>query len=199
MTMPTIDVLGIAADREPQRNGLVRNAVAPAMITSLLFIGGTSAITTTESNQSPVFYGTGWFDGEAPSVPSATTADRVADLKHRSGLTWEQFGKLFGVSRRAVHHWADGGNLTAANLARLDVVANRISHQTGLPADVRAWLFSVDESGSTRFAVWVRELTNREPSDGRGIAEQLNYNVDGEHMSGKLAEAEGTGIALREL
>jgi hypothetical protein len=199
VTTATIDVLDVTDAGEPQRNNSVWTTVAPAMISTALLLGGTGTITTTESNLTPAFYGTGWFDEVISPASSATPAVRVDDLKHRSGLTWEQLGKLFGVSRRAVHHWVNGGNLTAANLARLDVLSERFSRRTGPPADVRAWLFSVDESGSTPFAAWVRELTQRKPSDGRGLAEQLIYNVDGEHISGKLAGAEATGIELREL
>lgn len=55
----------------------------------------------------------------------------VRCLHDASGLTWEQLGRLFGVSRRAVHHWANGGKMTAFHaeaLARLTQVVD------GLPA-----------------------------------------------------------------
>ena len=38
-------------------------------------------------------------------------ADELRWLKAHSGLTWEQLGKAFGVSRRAVHLWANGGRM----------------------------------------------------------------------------------------
>lgn len=43
------------------------------------------------------------------------TAVAIRELHDYSGLTWEQIAKLFGVSRRAVHLWASGGRLSAAN------------------------------------------------------------------------------------
>jgi DNA-binding transcriptional regulator YiaG len=48
-------------------------------------------------------------------VPARASADLIRDLRQRSGLTWDQLGRLFGVSRRAVHLWASGGRLNAAN------------------------------------------------------------------------------------
>jgi len=45
--------------------------------------------------------------------------DEVTWIKDHSGLTWEQLGKVFGVSRRAVHMWANGGRLNESNARRL--------------------------------------------------------------------------------
>jgi hypothetical protein len=36
-------------------------------------------------------------------------------LWERSGLTWDQLARLFGVSRRAVHSWATGSRLNASH------------------------------------------------------------------------------------
>ncbi len=50
---------------------------------------------------------------------TATEADvtsrAVSELRRISGLTWEQLGQLFGVSRRSVHFWASGRPMNAAN------------------------------------------------------------------------------------
>lgn len=40
-------------------------------------------------------------------------------LRDDSGLTWEQLAKLFGVSRRALHLWANGGRLNTAHEEQL--------------------------------------------------------------------------------
>jgi hypothetical protein len=73
-------------------------------------------------------------------------------LKQHSGLTWEQLGKVFGVSRRAVHMWANGGRLNEANAQRLReftaVVANIESRVAGpMPEGVRAALMRLDQDG----------------------------------------------------
>lgn len=48
-----------------------------------------------------------------------TSKDLIAELRSIASFTWEQTSKLFGVSRRTVHLWAAGGNLSAHNEERL--------------------------------------------------------------------------------
>lgn len=50
---------------------------------------------------------------------SETSEQAIARLRRLSGLTWDQLGELFEVSRRSVHFWASGKPLNAANEARL--------------------------------------------------------------------------------
>lgn len=47
---------------------------------------------------------------EELSIPSI-----LQKIRKRTALTWEQLGLIFGVSRRAVHHWANGNPVTAYN------------------------------------------------------------------------------------
>lgn len=47
--------------------------------------------------------------------PQVSTADLIVELRDTASFTWEQTSKLFGVSRRTVHLWAAGGNMTAQN------------------------------------------------------------------------------------
>ena len=37
-----------------------------------------------------------------------STAEAILEIRRRSGLTWESLSDLFNVSRRTVHHWANG-------------------------------------------------------------------------------------------
>lgn len=45
---------------------------------------------------------------EADSPRLQSTAQAILELRRRSGLTWELLSKLLHVSRRSVHHWANG-------------------------------------------------------------------------------------------
>ena len=60
------------------------------------------------------------------ATASDVTSRAVSELRRISGLTWEQLGQLFGVSRRSVHFWASGRAMNAANeqhlLKVLDIV-----------------------------------------------------------------------------
>ena len=49
------------------------------------------------------------------SSSALTAQETVRWLHNESGLTWDQIGKVFGVSRRAVHMWANGARMNAAN------------------------------------------------------------------------------------
>jgi len=45
----------------------------------------------------------------------AVSSNPVVELKRITGFTWDQIAKALGVSRRTIHLWAAGGNMTAAN------------------------------------------------------------------------------------
>jgi transcriptional regulator with XRE-family HTH domain len=78
----------------------------------------------------------------------STNRERVKELYARSGLTWDQLGKAFGVSRRAVHHWATGGKLSSSNAATLAELSAFIGARPDLaPAQMRKAFFEPDRSG----------------------------------------------------
>ena len=43
----------------------------------------------------------------------------LEEVKDRAGLTWEQVGRLLGVSRRSVHKWLRGETMASSNEERL--------------------------------------------------------------------------------
>ena len=53
--------------------------------------------------------------GQIEHAPAESTAEAVMEIRRRSGLTWEELGDLFDVSRRSVHHWANGKSVTASH------------------------------------------------------------------------------------
>jgi DNA-binding transcriptional regulator YiaG len=52
----------------------------------------------------------------------------IAELRRRSGLTWEQLARLFDVDRRSVHFWASGKPMNAANEERLGRLLAVVRH-----------------------------------------------------------------------
>lgn len=56
--------------------------------------------------------------------PAPAQAAAIAELRRRSGLTWEELAGLFGVSRRSVHFWASGKPMNSAN----EEVLNQLLH-----------------------------------------------------------------------
>jgi hypothetical protein len=85
---------------------------------------------------------------EPPALPS--TAESVARLHVDSGLTWDQMGRLFGVSRRAVHLWASGKHMNARNIELLSTLQKLVASAPGnSPEQRRAWLFTAGPNGDS--------------------------------------------------
>lgn len=76
-------------------------------------------------------------NGSAPCIMVAARAEEtkapiqlmISELKEGSGLTWDQIGKLVGVSRRAVHNWLSG---QVAKPAHVEAVSNLLDRVRAL-------------------------------------------------------------------
>lgn len=85
---------------------------------------------------------------DAVGVHSASDQENVRWVHETSGLTWEQLGKVFGVSRRAVHLWANGGRLNARNAETLSELVAIVRDLPGRNAqERRALLLAPDAEG----------------------------------------------------
>lgn len=119
--------------------------VGAATATSVL-LGAPAAVASPATATSIVI------NAPAASSPRAfeSMPTKVKRMRELSGLTWDQFARAFNVSRRAAHHWASGGNLSAANAALLDEF-DRLLTAIGLtqPEDVRRALINADDSGES--------------------------------------------------
>lgn len=83
--------------------------------------------------------------GQIRQVPAESTARAILEIRRRSGLTWEELGDLFDVSRRSVHHWASGKPVSAGNdrmIRRILAAVRRLD--PGSPSGARAQLLAVD-------------------------------------------------------
>lgn len=85
---------------------------------------------------------------EAPeAVPS--TAEQVLELRDSSGLTIDQIGRLFGVSRRSVHNWINGKVLNPRHEERLAQILEVLRNlPSDTPAGRRAVLLDAREGRS---------------------------------------------------
>jgi transcriptional regulator with XRE-family HTH domain len=103
----------------------------------------------------------------ASSAPSATqrpepsTAAIVQELRQKSGLTWDQLGRLVGVSRRAVHLWVAGGRVNAHHLellTQLHQIVDRLPATS--PVERRALLFQTRRGEPSIFDAFLRQRTS---------------------------------------
>jgi transcriptional regulator with XRE-family HTH domain len=96
---------------------------------------------------------------------SIASADNIRLIYEKSGLTWEQIARLFGVSRRAVHSWAAGSRVSSRHLEAILDLSGRLSRRPGSPDENRTWLldsamgpsiFEQIRAGSARSAMQAR-------------------------------------------
>lgn len=71
-------------------------------------------------------------------------ADKLRYLREAADVTWEQLAQGFGVSRRAIHLWAAGGRMSAANEATLRWLAESLAGMSKVSSeDARKAMFSL--------------------------------------------------------
>lgn len=69
--------------------------------------------------------------------------ESIRDLRRISGLTWEQISSLFDVSRRTVHLWDNGKQMTRENQEKLgNIILALTSFDTGSPVENRRILLT---------------------------------------------------------
>ena len=84
--------------------------------------------------------------GQIMPVPAQSTAEAIMEIRRRSGLTWEELGDLFDVSRRSVHHWANGKPVTTSHDRMIHRMLAAVRHlDRGDQASTRALLLAVDQ------------------------------------------------------
>lgn len=119
---------------------------------------------------------------DAPPAPAASTAGLVNKLHTQSGLTWDQVGRLLGVSRRAVHMWAAGKRMNARNAELLaDLVRLVDMAPAGTPDERRSWLFTATADGVTpieRFLSQHRQPGQPLSGSGYTAAQMLGITTD---------------------
>ena len=90
--------------------------------------------------------------GRVISDPIPNFQQAVGEIRRRSGLTWEQLARVFGVGRRSVHFWARGARPSAENAERIGRVLRIVRElDTGSPDRTRAALLDASSHGRSIF------------------------------------------------
>jgi DNA-binding XRE family transcriptional regulator len=86
--------------------------------------------------------------GAIPAGPAATSdAENTRWLRENSGLTWDQLGKLFGVSRRTVHLWANGARMNTRNAEALAQAVGMVKGIAAQTPDARRTAILANTNG----------------------------------------------------
>lgn len=89
------------------------------------------------------------FSSPSTQQSAEITRRAIAELRRISGLTWDQLGQLFEVSRRSVHFWASGKPLNAANEERLLRILDIVRQfDRGDARSTRSALFEIVDNSS---------------------------------------------------
>jgi hypothetical protein len=99
-------------------------------------------------------------------------ADLMAEIKRRSGLTWEELGGIFSVSRKTVHNWASGAAIKEVHLEKVRQLLDRVRALGDMrPFQLRRLLLE-DAGVADRVAVRATDagpilFADQTPSDAR--------------------------------
>jgi len=90
----------------------------------------------------------GMNDGQSHS----NTSREIYELRRLSGLTWEQIGEIFGVTRRAVHFWANGKPMEDFRAEKLSYIMDAVRKiDTGIGFENRRMILDQDRDRVSLF------------------------------------------------
>jgi DNA-binding transcriptional regulator YiaG len=169
MNLQTIDGSAPPYEFTSSASGVVRERLprlSVIIVSGTLAVSGTSSAEPNRVWEAPYVHeydatasGEGWVEPEREGANQhhEVTREAVSELRRISGLTWEQLGQLFAVSRRSVHFWASGKPLNAENEMRvlqvLDIVRTA---DRGDARSTRSALLDVHD-GSSAFDLLLEE------------------------------------------
>ena len=87
-----------------------------------------------------------------PTAPIQTTGEAILEIRRRSGLTWDELADLFAVSRRSVHHWANGNPPSARHEIHIRRTLAALCHvDEGSQMATRDRLLTIGRTGHSTF------------------------------------------------
>ena len=116
------------------------------------------------------------FANKTDPTPSSHAARALARIRHASDLTIEAIAPLVGVSRRTVHNWFAGGNISQRNEERLRALAEAVEQIAAVePATARERLMD-RILGSPRLYDLLAEVDTKPQSHARRVSSQLRVH-----------------------
>ncbi len=144
---------------------------------AILVLGALAATDMTTSREAvaadygPLWTNAGQSGGAVTAAQIPTTSSALMEIRRLAGLTWQEMGDLFGVSRRSIHHWVSGKPLSAGHERRVRVVLGELRRvDAGSAQTNRDRLFTVSEGrGDSLFERLQAGETSVVPASGTEI------------------------------
>jgi DNA-binding transcriptional regulator YiaG len=145
----------------------IGSALLPAFISIPILTGATSLPAHLESIRSP--HSVVALRSSVAELRGATVSREVEEalpdlarsvraLRRRSGLTWDELARIFGVTRRTLYNWSIGGQVSAAHAQALAQVIARVHEvDAGDPKLTRSRLLAPTDSGATLYTRLVQQ------------------------------------------
>lgn len=106
----------------------------------------------------------------------------ISELRRLSGLTWAQLAEMLGVSRRTLHFWASGQNITGENHRLLmDVLGVVRKLSVNGAQSTRTLIFTRNERGETIF----ERLQQRQFTKAIQIAQEIGDSESESKTTGR--------------
>ena len=111
--------------------------------------------------------------GQFVFKPTESTGEAILEIRRRSGLKWKELSDLFDVSRRTVHHWANGKPASVSHEQKIRRMLDAIRFlDKGAQSETRALLLSVDYlSGNSTFDL----LKNEQFDEATKLIESIQF------------------------
>lgn len=86
---------------------------------------------------------------DLPHLESSSPSQQISTIRAMSGLTTDQIGRLFGVSRRSIHNWINGNAMAPHHEERAAEILSIVCDLEGsTPAGRRATLLDSSDGRS---------------------------------------------------
>lgn len=126
--------------------------------------------------------------GMALTDTTLTPSAVLAELRRRSGLTWDQLARLCGVSRRSVHFWASGESPRGDHHERLMRLVEAIRYvDRGSAPSTRAALITPLDSGAIPLDLLMQGKLNELKGQLGGGTRRATVSLSPLTASAKLA------------
>lgn len=167
------------------------------LATTMAFAAPTTATAMPQIPQAIVAQS--WTSTTQASVRPTDHSGSVRRLKNRSGLSWQQLGDAFGVSRRSLHFWVNGGNMAAANVQRLQHLSDHIAGMGDLkPTAVQAELLRPDATGRSQLDTWISQAKPARIAPPSSVADQFDLVHDTTQHRRSVMASDAAPIKLKD-
>ena len=109
-------------------------------------------------------------DGSVASGVAASLSQRIAEIRALAGLTTDQVGRLFGVSRRSVHNWINGSAMAPQHEERAAAVLAIVQALPGATPEERRSALLDSSRGASLFHQLIATRSEAERLQVAGVS-----------------------------